>query len=99
MWALRVAVMLWQDHVRDSSISLPMEFSVQVLTSGFWPSYSPDQLTIAPYVHVPTRAYACLHVSACCVPFALTMRLCCVICTVCALRSLSPPAQSVRAVH
>lgn len=34
------------DFVRDHAISLPCEFTVQTLTSGFWPSYPSDEVRL-----------------------------------------------------
>lgn len=45
------------DHVRDSSISLPCEFTVQTLTTGCWPSYKSDNLQISSALQIRLKTF------------------------------------------
>jgi hypothetical protein len=43
----------FKDWLRDTSMNLPIEFTVQTLTSGFWPTYAMDECKL------PTQLSRC----------------------------------------
>lgn len=38
----------FKDWTRDTSMNLHIDFSVQTLTSGFWPTYAMDECKLPP---------------------------------------------------
>jgi cullin 1 len=42
---------VFEDHVRSGSLALGMDFSVQVLTTGYWPTYPIDELKLPPFLN------------------------------------------------
>jgi len=45
----------FSDHIRDKEIKLDTDLSVQVLTTGFWPTYKSDDLNL------PSEMLACIE--------------------------------------